>query len=48
MQEGATAQEGHHGFVSLPKLDFPSFNGDNLHVSEFWDSIEATGVKTIT
>ena len=36
-QEGSIAQEGHHGFVNLPNLDFPFSNGDILHVSEFWD-----------
>ena len=41
-QEGSGTQGLRHGSVNLPKLEIPSFNGDILRWSEFWDSFEAT------
>ena len=32
--------------VNLPKLELPSFNGDKLKWSEFWDTFEATVDQT--
>ncbi|MEW8544133.1 MAG: DUF1759 domain-containing protein, partial [Candidatus Thiodiazotropha sp.] len=41
-QEGLGAQSQRHSSVNLPKLEIPSFNGDKLRWSEFWDTFEAT------
>ena len=36
------------GFVNLPKLDIPTFNGDQLKWTEFWDAFETTIDKNET
>ena len=36
-QEGSGIQGPHHSSVNLPKLEIPSFYGDKLRWSEFWD-----------
>ena len=39
MAQSSTKQ---HCSVRLPKLEIPTFNGDNLKWTEFWDSFDAT------
>ena len=50
-QQEQQAGQGLHGQYyrsgHLPKLEMPSFNGDALRWSEFWDSFEANVDKTL-
>ena len=41
-QAGTETRGPHHSSVNVPKLELPSFNGDKLKWSEFWDTLEAT------
>ena len=41
-QVGQGSQGQSNRSVNLPKLEIPSFNGDALRWSEFWDSFEAS------
>ena len=41
-QEWIGTRAPQHSSVNLPKLELPSFNGDKLKWSEFWDTFEAT------
>lgn len=35
-------QQGPNTIVNLPKLEIPTFNGDKLKWTEFWDAFETT------
>ena len=42
MNQPSRKQTSAGNLVRLPKLEIPSFHGENLKWTEFWDSFEAS------